>query len=369
MRPLLAALGLAASAVLAPAAVKDPSVQTLYVSPHGTIAAFAQDGPLIAWFAPSAKDCNTVHVLSLANGLQVQLPTQSGRNVTCRWQISAPVGLALAAKSSSVLWTLRDPAPVPFDYLLGAAVGDRRERRFQEIAHTSRGAGLWLGGVVGDESTLAYAVTSVDYQDEAGCLAGTATCAMQIEGGGVYRVVGREPPKLIPGTTAAVSVAASAGRIAYIPSGAIGKDGQPLSAADVPLEVVSAASGDLVARIRPQGTPIALALAPHVLATLERTPLGLRLAWYVPETGAPSGSVPVAEGASPELTADDRLVVYHVGRSIRGVEVATHRVRTIARAAATPIGLSLDSGRLAWAENLGTTARIRALYLSAAKQR
>src|SRR5436305_2772029 len=124
---------------------------------------------------------------------------------------------------------------------------------------------------------------------------------MQIEGGGVYRVVGRQPPKLVPGTSAAVSIAASAGRIAYIPSGSIGKDGQPLGAADVPLDVVTATTGELVSRIRPQGTPIALALAPHVLATLERTPLGLRLAWYVPETGAPSGSVPVADGASPEL--------------------------------------------------------------------
>ena len=101
MRPLLAALGLAASAALGTAAPKDPTVQTLYAPPHGTIAAFAQDGPLVAWFAPSTKGCNIVHVLSLANGLQVQLPTQAGRNVTCRWAVSAPVGLALAGRSSS----------------------------------------------------------------------------------------------------------------------------------------------------------------------------------------------------------------------------------------------------------------------------
>ena len=61
----------------------------------------------------------------------------------------------------------------------------------------------------GDGSTLAYGVTSVDYQDEAGCLAGTDSCAMKIVqgGGGVYRVVGGQKLRLVPGTTAAVAVA------------------------------------------------------------------------------------------------------------------------------------------------------------------
>src|SRR5438309_6308281 len=177
MRALLAAaLGLAA--VVANAAPVAPSIQTLYTRPHGTIEAFAQDGPLVAWFAPG-KPCNTVHVRSLANGLQVRLPTQgSARNVTCKWDVESTVGLALAG--TSVLWTLRESAPIPFDYLVGAAArpsaADQKERRFQEVAHTKRGSGLWLGGIAGDNATLVYAVTSADYEDEAGCLAGTAPC-------------------------------------------------------------------------------------------------------------------------------------------------------------------------------------------------
>jgi hypothetical protein len=39
-------------------------------------------------------------------------------------------------------------------------------------------------------------------------------------------------------------------------------------------------------------------------------------------------------------------------------------VRVLTRAAATPIGLSLEGNRLAWAENIGHAARIRALYVS-----
>jgi hypothetical protein len=120
----------------------------------------------------------------------------------------------------------------------------------------------------------------------------------------------------------------------------------------------------VVSSVQPQGTPVAIALAAHVLAALERTPLGLRLAWYSPSSGLPIGSAPVALAASPTLTVSDRLVVFHVGRSIRAVEIATGRVKTLITAAAPPIGLSIEGGRLAWAENLKHGARIRALHVS-----
>ncbi len=363
MRSLLAAaLGVAAAAF--PTAAAGPHPQTLY-SPSGTISAFAQDGPLVAWFTPSTRSCNSVHVLSLANGLHAVLPRQGGvRNVTCHWEVGAtPVGLELAG--TSVLWTLHEQAPIPFDYLVGAGVGDPRERRFQELAHTNRGSGLWLGGISGDRSTLVYGVTSVDYVDEAGCLAGTSTCDMKVVGGGVYRMSGRAAPKLIPGTDrrGAVAVAASNGAVAYVPTARVGRHGRPLAGADLPIEVVDATTGASISHVVPQGTPIAVALSPSVLATLERTPLGLRLAWYSRATGGPSGSVPVARTTSAELTAGGRTIVYRVGRSIRAVDISTHNVRTLALAGAEPVGLSLEGRRLAWAENLNGGARIRALYL------
>ena len=365
MRVLLAAaVSLAAAAVSAAGAT--PRTETLYLLARGSISAFAQDGRLIAWFTPDAKGCNTVHVLSVFNGLKINLPKQGdAHNVTCRWNVGrSPVRLAIAGTTPSLLWTLHESSPLQFDYLVGAGVGDPRERRFHELAHTSRGAGLWFGGVAGDRATLAYGVTSVDYQDEAGCLAGTASCAMKIAGGGVYRVVGRQLPKLVPGTRPPVAIAAAGGRIAYLETGSITKHGKPVAVADLPIEVVDAADGRVISRIQPQGTPIAIALSAHVLATLERTPLGLRLAWYAPSSGGPTGSVPVAIATSPELTVSDRLAVFHVGRSIRAVEIATGRVKTLVTAAAPPIGLSVEGTRVAWAENLKHGARIRALHAS-----
>ena len=368
MRSLLAAaLGLVAA--VTPTAAAGPRMETLYARPDGgTISAFAQDGSLISWFAPREGPCNRVHVVSLVNPLKVTLPLQGGvRNVTCRWNAIQPIWLALAGSASRVLWTLREDLPLPFDYLVGAGPGartDRTERRYQEIAHTTAGAGLWLGGIAGDGSTLVYGVTSVDYEDEAGCLAGTGSCAMEKAGGGVFRVIGRQVPKLIEGTDAAVAVAASGSTVAYVPAATVAKDGRPSAGADLPIEVVDAGTGASIASVQPQGTPLAIALSQHVLASLELTPDGLRLAWYDSATGSSAGSVPVPDGSSPEVTPHDRMVVYRVGRSVHSVDLATSRDTMLVKTAATPIGLSLEGNRLAWAENGKGGGKIRALYLT-----
>ena len=117
--------------------------QTLYTSPSGTIQAFAQDGPLLAWFTPSTKGCNAVWVLSLDNGGRVRLPDET--SIVAQRDLPLgrrrrPCDLALAGPNA--LWTLREKqATLPFDYVLGAGVSDTRERRFQEVAHAKRGPG------------------------------------------------------------------------------------------------------------------------------------------------------------------------------------------------------------------------------------
>jgi hypothetical protein len=353
----------ASAAVLTQTNAAAPRPQTIWSHAHTSIAAFAQDGPNLAWFSPAARGCNTVHLRSLQNGVEVLLPSQKARNVTCRFARAPtePVNLALAG--THLLWTLPQQRPLPLDYLLGASVGDTIERRFQEIAHTERGVGQWLGGVAGSGSTLTYAVTAVDYEDEAACLAGTGKCTLVKSGGGVYRVHGRIPVH-VPDTEPAVEVATSGANIAYVPTTEIAKNGRPRAGADLPVTIVDANTGQQLAAVVPQGVPAAIALSAHVLATLEQTPLGLRLAWYRAQTGQPLGSVPVPRPTAPSLTASDRLIVFRVGRSLRTVDVASHQVRTLVRAAAQPVGLSLERNWLRWAENIGTSARIRALYVS-----
>jgi hypothetical protein len=377
MGMLIAAIALLASLVQPPATASSrrpagakSTPQTLYTAPSGTIQAFAQDGPLLAWFAPgSTKACNDVHVLSLDNGGQIHLPdqTSTAHNVTCRWDVAPPVNLALAG--SDVLWTLREKqAPVQFDYVLGAGISDTRERRFQEVAHARRGAGLWLGGIAGDSvrsgiSTLVYGTTAVQFVDEIACLSG-GTCEMKIAGGGVYRVIGRKPPQLVPNTAAAVEVAVSGSSVAYVPAASAGDHGTPLAAADLPVELVDVRTGARLARVSPKGTPLAIALAPHVLVMLERTPAGLTLAWYSATTGDAMDSVAVPSNTVPELSANDQQAVFRIGRFVHVLTFATSHSRTVAETNGVPIGLSLEGGRLAWAENVKGRGRIRALYVN-----
>ena len=363
---LLVAVAAALAAVVTPAAAR-AQPQTVWTT-HGTIAAFAQDGAEMAWFAPGGASCNVVHLRSTDQPVAIDLPSRAARNVTCHFVRNPrePVQLAVAAHSGDVLWTLPLRSPLALDYVLGAGVAQaqRAEVRFLEAAHTGRGVGQWLGGIAGDTSTLAFAVTAVGWTDEAGCLAGNASgCTLVKSGGGVYIVRGRSRVH-VPGTSPAVEVAVSGGVLAYVPTGVIAKDGRPLPSADLPIDIVATRTGRRIASIVPQGVPLALALSAHVLATLEQTSLGVRLAWYDATTGRARGSVPVPTRTAASLSASDQLVVFRVGRSLRSVDVSSHRVRVLATAAAKPIGLSLEGSRLAWAENLRGSARIRALYVN-----
>jgi hypothetical protein len=367
VRTVLAALGIA-SVIGSSGGV--PKVQTLYRSGGGPIDAFAQDGSLLAWFAPSSSSrfCNTVHVLSLANGTRVSLPRQ-GRNVhnvTCRWTLRSPALVQLALAGPDVLWTLHEQSSMPYDYALGAAVTNPSERRFRELAHTSRGAGLWLGGIAGDGDTLVYAVTAVTYVDQVSCLAQLLprACRLHVSGrgSGIHRLAGRKDT-LVRGAGAAAAVAASGRRIAYLPAARVGTKGRPLPAAGGQVPVRDAVTGRLVSRVKLRGVPLALALSHDLLALLVRGSRETRIAWYDPADGRLLGAVAVPRATMAALSASDRFVVFRVGRSIRAVDVAARRVETLATAAATPIGLSIEGTRVAWAENLHGRGRIRALHL------
>jgi hypothetical protein len=374
MRMLLGALALAASFLQTDS--RNGQVQTLYTSAaHQTIAAFAQDGGLLAWFAPNSKRCNLVWLWQLGSAQQ-SLPAQGAKyhNVTCHWQVPAgsPVGVAVATNGGApaVLWTLHESAAqaLRFDYVLGATVRDPNERRFQEVAHANRGAGQWLSGIAGSGTTLVYAVAEVQYEDQVACLStpkAPGACALEISGGGIFRIVGRNAPLRVRGASAAVAVAAAGDDVAYVPAAAAAAaDGHPLPSADAPVDVRNAATGELVTSVVPGAQPIAIGLSSTVLALLSRSGDRLMLDWYDVPAGRPAGSLLLPKRAEPAIAVGDRTIVFRVGRSIRTVDVRTKQVDKIATAAATPIGLSIAGSRVAWAENVGERGRIRAVTLA-----
>jgi hypothetical protein len=325
----------------------------LHTAGHDRIAAFAEDGGMVAWLG-AGGGCNSVRVLT-GDGSQVTSPQPTGGSMTCHWDLEGErPQLAVAGGAAAVLWTLSQESGASFDYVMTAGLGGR-EVRLDRIAHASDGTGLWLGGVAGSGTTLAYSVVDLEYADELACLAGQS-CRRRIAGGGVH-VVSDGQQHLLPDSRPALSLSTADGRLAYVP--AVAGPAGPTASARLPVSIVDASTGEAVTSVRPHGKPLALSLSPDVLALLTRSGRTDRVSWYDATVGTLLGSVRVSRRVAPELAASDRLVVFRLGRRLRGIDPATGRKRTLARAAAKPLGFSLTDARLTWAENRPAGGRIR----------
>ena len=356
MRLLLASAGLL---VLAGAAVAGrPTAHTLRKSTGGPIEAVAQDGKVATWLTSSTKACNLVHVLSPGN-TDRSLPQPSSGSMTCHWDLTnGPSQLAVAAHLSTALWTVHEGGPAPFDWVLAASFGGS-ERQLHKYAHASDGTGDWLGGVAGAGRTLAYSWDDVEYVNPSACLGG-GSCKQKIADGGI-RIVTKTTDTALPGAGPALQLAASAGRIAYIPA-TIVKTSHPAATTKSFLDIVNVPDGDLVAQAFVRGVPIAIALSPNLLAVLT-TMYGPhdRISWFSTTDGTKLGSVLVSPQAATQLAASDQLIVYRVGRLLRGVSTRTGHSAKLVKTGQNYVGLSLAHGRLMWAENNGDTGRLRAL--------
>ena len=98
-------------------------------------------------------------------------------------------------------------------------------------------------------------------------------------------------------------------------------------------------------------------------ALLVDTFSGRRIELFDPRTGAARGGLDVPPTTVPPLTTAGRYVVFATGRTIRALDIGSMRISVIATAAAAPIGLSVDGTRVAWAENLRSRGRVRAVAL------
>ena len=361
MRFLLASAGLL---VLAGAAVAArPTAHTLRKSREGPIVAIAQNNTMAAWLSASTKSCNAVHVLSPGKHDR-SLPQPPADGLTCGWDLSeGPSQLAVASRMSAALWTLHESGPSPADRIMAALIGGP-ERQVARLAHASNGTGNWLGGVAGAGSTLAYSWNDVEYVDPDACLSG-GSCKQKIADGGI-RVIFREHPgfddRALPGAQPALQLAAAAGRIAYVPATVV-KSGRPTVALNNTLRIVDATTGDVLGQPFVSGIPIAIALSSRVFAVLTFSGPHDRISWFSPTDGTRLGSALVSPAAAPQLAASDRLIVYRVGRLLRGISTRTGRSVRLAKTARTTLGLSVARGRLIWAENHNRTGRLRALAL------
>jgi hypothetical protein len=358
VRALLAIAGLL---VLASSAVAGrPTARTLRKSPDGPIVAIAQNNAVAAWLTSSSKSCNTVHILTPGKPDR-SLPQDASDSMTCRWnlEIGQPQ-LAIASRMSTALWTLHSGSSF-FDQVLAASLGGP-ERQLKQFSHHSDGTGQWLGGVAGAGRTLAYSWYDIEYNNPTKCLS-TGSCKQKIADGGI-QIVTRTTDTSLPQALPALQLAASGGRIAYIPA-TIAHAGRASGGSNATIYVVDAATGDVVGSAFVRGIPRAIALTSHALAVL--TGQGTahdRISWFTPSGAKKLGSVLVSGETTPQLAMNDQLIVYRVFSKLNGIPLHGGRIRTLAKTSADDtVGLSLAHGRLLWAVNRhsGDSGRLRAL--------
>ena len=333
-----------------------PTAHTLRKSRGGPITAIAQNNGVAAWFTSSTKGCNLVHILSPGKPDR-SLPQPSFSTLTCHWNLAdGQSQLALAGHLSTALWTLHESGP-SLDMVMAASIG-KPERQLAKLAHASDGTGQWLEGVAGAGRTLAYSWDDVEYVDPDACLS-HGMCKQKIADGGI-RLVTRTDVSTLPGAEPALQLAAAAGRIAYVPATVV-KSGRPTVSLDNTLRIVDAVTGDQVGQAFVRGIPVAIALSPKVLAVLTASGPHDRITWFSATDGTKLGNVVVSANAAPQLAASDRLIVYRVGRLLRGISTRTGHDGKLVKTGLSYVGLSLAQGRLLWAQNNGNTGRLRTL--------
>jgi hypothetical protein len=116
----------------------------------------------------------------------------------------------------------------------------------------------------------------------------------------------------------------------------------------------------LVSSFTPAGSVRDVALSGSRVAVLVESGGTTAIERYDAATGAFTGSTPVAAGAT-DLDMSGTTVVYRLGRQIHALNAATGSDGVLRTSMGTPIGLSIEGRRVAWAVNIGGHGRIVAL--------
>jgi hypothetical protein len=310
------------------------------------VALVAQDGQ---WLA-RARFCDGLSFT--VRQLRTGRSSSAGRCGTGILEESPQFALA----SGRTLWNAMAVGNFTYNTILTASPS-RRPRRVAELIYdNSDSTGDHLGAAAGDGPTLVFSSIRVGI-DPATCDPEGFRCARVVEGGRVWRVVGARRVA-VPDAPPSYLLAAWQRRIALVAA----DDVFARRRAGRSVEVRDAVTGRLVSRSVPAGTVQALALAPTYVALLVDGPSGRRIERRSAATGALLGSTRVSRSVE-RISASSYGVVFGLGRSIRTVDTHTGRARTLATTRAAPVGVSIETNRVVWAERVGSSRLIRALWL------
>jgi hypothetical protein len=360
-------LSLTAGAESAPAGKAKPIRPSTLVSVKAPIRAFAQDQETIAWIGSGYW----VNVRSLRVRASVAVGYAGPARTGARW---SP---ALTLAGSRALWnTFPSGGNSLESQLETAAPWDPYATAIDLfIDNQSPNGGSFLGGLAGDGPTLVYGRTWEKCDDPGG-----NNCQRLDAIGGVVVVTGQYQASTVPGIPPPVMVAFSAhdpqssvqisqGLIAVAPAETpVTTDlgGAPRVRQNGPVEVFRGlfnGVAHLSSSVAPVGTVRAIAVDFHQLAVLIEQADGTKaIKRYNPEQGTLIGTTAVPRTTASELSVSKAGIVYRVGSRI--YLVAGNGVpKVVWKASGTPIGLSIEGRRIAWAENVKGRGRIVAVTL------
>ena len=355
-----------------------PELRNL-VRTFGGIRAFAQEGNTVAW-AASQVDRWRVRAKDLATGKTVVMGDAGGYRL---W-LDPPT---LAVAGGRVIWSKSWFGTRMYVDLRTATVAQESGRRYVSpdwLLETSQGGECgddgYFAGAAGDGPTLVWAWSVYSPPGPWPCE--VTGWERQVIGGGIVKVTPPLPhwpvgaPSPIPGIPVASpmysdegrqvqsrQVAVSQGRIAVLPSPTVipSQFGwpYPTPSENGPVEVHTV-DGALVYRLFPTGTVRQIALSWPELAVLVQRHDGSQAIERYGADGSLESTTVVARTAT-DVSIGSGGIVYRDGRSIYAIRGS--KAALLWRARATPIGLSIEGRRVAWAVNLKGSGLIVALTL------
>ena len=355
--PLLL-LGVSASAASAPASNAKPTKPKTLVTEKGPIRAFAQDAEAIAWIGLSYK----VHVRSLLLGASAVVGSAA--------PVAGTPKPALALAGTRALWT-QFAGGTSMEYGLWTSTFGARPMLIDLfMGGNGDPGGIFLGGVAGDGPTLLYGKTA-ERCDNPG---GVDCKRLDVTGGGVIFVTGQFEQSSVSTIPAPVMLAfaghdpqsgqISQGMVAVAPaeSPLLSDLGDaPRVAENGSVQVYRFLNKPvLVSSVAPRGTIKAIALSfPQLAVLVQRTDGTKAVIRYAAKGGALLGTTVVPKATASELSVSKAGIVYRVGKNI--YLLGSGQPKLVWKASGTPIGLSIEGRRIAWAENVKGHGRIVAL--------
>lgn len=318
----------------------------------GQVLGVAQDGASVAWLQRTSSGC----------GLRVR-PFGDRRTRAVNYASTcAPNEHDLVLARGRAAWGGYDELQCGKTYAAVFAAAGSRRQLVQKIPGDCFGFGTSYRGLVSDGDSFYYALLETLKPFSAWRCGEGGACRWRVTGGRIVRIDGGRAVKLkgFPPTT---MVAAAAGRVALVEplrfasSNGTGGVNWPRAARNGKVEVRSLRTGTVVTSFRPQGIVRAVALsATRAVVVVEY--LGSRtIESYDLRSGRRQRAVAVAQ-STRRIATDGHFVAFVARGNILLLDLDTGRERFISSTRTFPTGLSIRGGRLVWAENGPSTARV-----------